>query len=102
VIHAQGEEPPQWSPAHLAIQCAAIAGGRVIPVDIHDEKLDLAHGLGAHRPARRLRAARRRQDARDPGNPFAGQRQRGDGRRQAGRVAARIVSGPDPKGEISS
>jgi propanol-preferring alcohol dehydrogenase len=86
VIHAPGEEPPLWSPAHLGIQYAAIAGGRVIAVDIHDEKLDLAHGLGAEFT---VEAANE-------------ERQRGDGRRQAGRVAARIVSGPDPKGEISS
>ncbi len=32
---------------HLAIQYAAIAGGRVIAVDIHDSKLDLARELGA-------------------------------------------------------
>jgi propanol-preferring alcohol dehydrogenase len=32
---------------HLAIQYAAIAGGRVVAVDIHDEKLDLARELGA-------------------------------------------------------
>jgi propanol-preferring alcohol dehydrogenase len=32
---------------HLAIQYAAIAGGRVIAVDIHDEKLELARRLGA-------------------------------------------------------
>jgi propanol-preferring alcohol dehydrogenase len=32
---------------HLAIQYAAIAGGRVIAVDIHDEKLVLARELGA-------------------------------------------------------
>jgi propanol-preferring alcohol dehydrogenase len=32
---------------HLAIQYAAIAGGRVIAVDIHDEKLGLARELGA-------------------------------------------------------
>jgi propanol-preferring alcohol dehydrogenase len=32
---------------HLAIQYAAIAGGRVIAVDIHDEKLELARDLGA-------------------------------------------------------
>jgi alcohol dehydrogenase, propanol-preferring len=32
---------------HLAIQYAAIAGGRVIAVDLIDEKLDLARGLGA-------------------------------------------------------
>jgi propanol-preferring alcohol dehydrogenase len=32
---------------HLAIQYATIAGGRVIAVDIHDEKLDLARDLGA-------------------------------------------------------
>jgi propanol-preferring alcohol dehydrogenase len=32
---------------HLAIQYAAIAGGRVVAVDIHDEKLELARGLGA-------------------------------------------------------
>jgi propanol-preferring alcohol dehydrogenase len=32
---------------HLAIQYASIAGGRVIAVDIHDEKLDLARELGA-------------------------------------------------------
>jgi propanol-preferring alcohol dehydrogenase len=32
---------------HLAIQYAAIAGGRVVAVDIHDEKLDLARSLGA-------------------------------------------------------
>jgi propanol-preferring alcohol dehydrogenase len=32
---------------HLAIQYAAIAGGRVIAVDIIDEKLDLARELGA-------------------------------------------------------
>jgi propanol-preferring alcohol dehydrogenase len=31
---------------HLAIQYAAIAGGRVIAVDIHDEKLELARQLG--------------------------------------------------------
>jgi alcohol dehydrogenase, propanol-preferring len=32
---------------HLAVQYAAIAGGRVIAVDIHDEKLELARSLGA-------------------------------------------------------
>jgi propanol-preferring alcohol dehydrogenase len=32
---------------HLAIQYASIAGGRVIAVDIHDEKLELARELGA-------------------------------------------------------
>jgi propanol-preferring alcohol dehydrogenase len=32
---------------HLAIQYAAIAGGRVIAVDIHDSKLELARELGA-------------------------------------------------------
>jgi propanol-preferring alcohol dehydrogenase len=32
---------------HLAIQYAAIAGGRVIAIDIHDEKLALARELGA-------------------------------------------------------
>jgi alcohol dehydrogenase, propanol-preferring len=32
---------------HLAIQYAAIAGGRVVAVDIVDEKLDLARELGA-------------------------------------------------------
>jgi alcohol dehydrogenase, propanol-preferring len=32
---------------HLAIQYAAIAGGRVIAVDIHEEKLELARELGA-------------------------------------------------------
>lgn len=32
---------------HLAIQYAAIAGGRVVAVDIHDEKLALARSLGA-------------------------------------------------------
>jgi propanol-preferring alcohol dehydrogenase len=32
---------------HLAVQYAAIAGGRVIAVDIHDEKLELARELGA-------------------------------------------------------
>ncbi len=32
---------------HLAIQYAAIAGGRVVAVDIHDEKLELARELGA-------------------------------------------------------
>src|SRR5215216_4848707 len=32
---------------HLAIQYAAIAGGRVIAVDIHNEKLELARELGA-------------------------------------------------------
>jgi alcohol dehydrogenase, propanol-preferring len=32
---------------HLAIQYAAIAGGRVIAVDLIDEKLDLARELGA-------------------------------------------------------
>ena len=32
---------------HLAIQYAAIAGGRVVAVDIHDEKLELARKLGA-------------------------------------------------------
>jgi len=32
---------------HLAIQYAAIAGGRVIAVDIHDEKLELGRELGA-------------------------------------------------------
>src|SRR6478609_4063752 len=32
---------------HLAIQYASIAGGRVVAVDIHDEKLDLARELGA-------------------------------------------------------
>jgi propanol-preferring alcohol dehydrogenase len=32
---------------HLAIQYAAIAGGRVIAVDLHEEKLELARELGA-------------------------------------------------------
>jgi propanol-preferring alcohol dehydrogenase len=32
---------------HLAVQYAAIAGGRVIAVDIHDDKLALARELGA-------------------------------------------------------
>src|SRR5919198_6019277 len=32
---------------HLAIQYAAIAGGRVVAVDLHDEKLALARDLGA-------------------------------------------------------
>jgi propanol-preferring alcohol dehydrogenase len=32
---------------HLAIQYAAIAGGRVVAVDLHDEKLGLARTLGA-------------------------------------------------------
>ncbi|HEV7132650.1 MAG TPA: alcohol dehydrogenase AdhP [Gaiellaceae bacterium] len=32
---------------HLAVQYASIAGGRVIAVDIHDEKLELARELGA-------------------------------------------------------
>jgi propanol-preferring alcohol dehydrogenase len=32
---------------HMAIQYARIAGGRVIAVDLHDEKLDLARTLGA-------------------------------------------------------
>jgi alcohol dehydrogenase, propanol-preferring len=32
---------------HLAIQYAAIAGGRVVAVDVIDEKLDLARDLGA-------------------------------------------------------
>jgi propanol-preferring alcohol dehydrogenase len=32
---------------HLAIQYAAIAGGRVVAVDLHDEKLALAKELGA-------------------------------------------------------
>src|ERR1700735_1669784 len=32
---------------HLAIQYAAIAGGRVVAVDVTDEKLKLAHELGA-------------------------------------------------------
>jgi len=32
---------------HLAIQYAAIAGGRVVAIDIHDEKLALARELGA-------------------------------------------------------
>ncbi len=32
---------------HLAVQYAAIAGGRVVAIDIHDEKLALARELGA-------------------------------------------------------
>jgi alcohol dehydrogenase, propanol-preferring len=32
---------------HLAVQYATIAGGRVVAVDLHDEKLDLARELGA-------------------------------------------------------
>ena len=32
---------------HLAIQYAAIAGGSVVAVDLHDEKLELARELGA-------------------------------------------------------
>jgi propanol-preferring alcohol dehydrogenase len=32
---------------HLAIQYAAIAGGRVVAVDLFDEKLELARELGA-------------------------------------------------------
>src|SRR3954465_1039412 len=34
-------------PGPLAVQYAAIAGGRVIAVDLHDEKLELARELGA-------------------------------------------------------
>ena len=32
---------------HMAIQYALIAGGRVVAVDLHDEKLELARELGA-------------------------------------------------------
>lgn len=32
---------------HLAVQYAAIAGGRVVAIDIHEDKLDLARVLGA-------------------------------------------------------
>jgi alcohol dehydrogenase, propanol-preferring len=32
---------------HLAIQYAAIAGGRVVAIDLHEEKLELARELGA-------------------------------------------------------
>jgi alcohol dehydrogenase, propanol-preferring len=32
---------------HMAIQYARIAGGGVVAVDLHDEKLELARGLGA-------------------------------------------------------
>jgi alcohol dehydrogenase, propanol-preferring len=32
---------------HVAIQYAAIAGGRVVAVDVHDDKLELARELGA-------------------------------------------------------
>lgn len=32
---------------HMAIQYASIAGGRVVAVDLHDEKLELARELGA-------------------------------------------------------
>src|SRR6188768_2841712 len=32
---------------HLAIQYAAIAGGRVVAIDLHDDKLELARELGA-------------------------------------------------------
>ena len=53
---------------HLAIQYAAIAGGRVVAVDVIDEKLELARELGAEftvnaaqgRPGRGDPAARRR------------------------------------------
>jgi alcohol dehydrogenase, propanol-preferring len=44
---------------HLAIQDAAIAGGRVVAVDIHDEKLALARELGEGGPGRSHPAARR-------------------------------------------
>ena len=32
---------------HMAIQYARIAGARIVAVDLHDEKLELARGLGA-------------------------------------------------------
>ena len=51
---------------HLAIQYAAIAGGRVIAVDIHDDKLDLARELGAEftvNAPRRIRSRRSRSSA---------------------------------------
>ena len=32
---------------HLAIQYAKIAGGRVVAVDLYDDKLELARELGA-------------------------------------------------------
>ena len=51
---------------HLAIQYAAIAGGRVIAVDIHDEKLELARELGAEftvNAPRRIRSRRSRSSA---------------------------------------
>ena len=60
---------------HLAIQYAKIAGGRVVAVDLLDDKLELARELGRRvhgqrrrgRPGRRDPEARRRQPGDRPG-----------------------------------
>ena len=70
---------------HLAIQYAAIAGGRVIAVDIHDEKLDLARELGAEFTVNAAQGGPGR------GDPAARRRRPGD---RARRLAAARSSRP--------
>ena len=75
---------------HLAIQYAAIAGGRVVAVDLHDEKLELAKELGAEfasTPARRTRSMRSRSsEASTRQSPWRSRRSRSS--RPTGRCAA--------------
>ena len=74
---------------HLAIQYAAIAGGRVIAVDIHDEKLTLARELGRGVHDQRARGGS------DRGDPEARRRRPGDrarGRAEGVRAGLRLAA----------
>ena len=69
---------------HLAIQYAAIAGGRVVAVDMVDEKLELARELGAEFTDQRQKGRPSR------GDPAARRRRPGD---RARRLAPRVRAG---------
>ena len=66
---------------HLAIQYAAIAGGRVVAIDLFDEKLELARELGAEFTINADQGRPRR------GDPAARRRRSGD---RARRLATRV------------
>ena len=69
---------------HLAIQYAAIAGGRVVAVDVIDEKLELARELGGGVHDQRRQGGPRR------GDPAARGRRPGD---RSGRLAPCLRAG---------
>ena len=76
---------------HLAIQYAAIAGGRVIAVDLIDEKLELARELGAEftiNAARRGSGRRRSRRSAAPTRRSRSRCRRGRSSRPTGRCVA--------------